>query len=314
MPRRLLRLLNPKPLFQAIRRHQKMARWAGRLLAAAAVAYLIGVVVYTKHVGWKAALAGAGCAIAALIIARAMYRPARTGSEDAGGTDPAAALIATAAFSILSLVLTALQATATSSPPPVKPSPILTTRCGYTPASPASPVIPSNEGQQVIVAQLFAAVAGNVSNPAEVQEYLNLYGYLDPLHISRGDSLFVLGTWDASTHSFFPQKGAHPAGYDVVTFVRGQLVPDAHGCFTIPIKKWGNPGTFGQAQDFSVLLASPKQSTQLLSFMQNTFNTGTSKLKAADVNKYGTEVVKFTVSTDPYCVQNSHGSWTLVKR
>jgi hypothetical protein len=209
-------------------------------------------------------------------------------------------------------------ATASSRPSPSRPAPAPTPSpsdpCSLPSGSPPRLVYVSNETHAMQVLELYARVTGDDPNPLHAQEYLHLYGRFATSALPHGDSFWVVASWDNNTFTFFLQKGTHRAGDDIPLFSRDTIQPDASGCFDLGNKKWGNPGTFGLGEEFTVLLATPAQATVLAEAEAYTFENGTSKLLTARLETYGKPVAKFEVATNPYETQEGTAGWILVKR
>jgi hypothetical protein len=302
-----------RPSLRPLRRHKTNVLVT--VLTLAAVGFLLAVVIITNHLGWTGAAATVGCVLAVLVLAWLYFWPRKAGTATASDAGSGAAQVVTGVLAFLAVILTAIHGisptSGSSGSAPAKPT---TTDCAVSQDHPLLPVLVSNEGPQVQVAELDAAVAGNNTDPRKAQEYLDLYGHLDPLHVPPGDSLYVLGTWDQTTRTFYLQHGTHQRGYAAGTFVRGQVIPDAGGCFHVGIKQWGNPGTFGLSEKFRLVLTSPQQSARLMAAAEYAFKTGNSELPTKDLDTYGTWIAAFEVSTDPYYAQNGSGGWVRVQR
>jgi hypothetical protein len=128
------------------------------LLTAAAGGFLLAVVIITNHLGWT----GAAAILAVILTAIHGISPA---SDSNGSTHTPSS---------------------TSSPVSAPAKPVTTDRCESSSARPLLPVLVSNEGPQVQMAELGAAVAGDNADPRKAQEYLDLYGHLDPVHVPQG--------------------------------------------------------------------------------------------------------------------------------
>lgn len=210
----------------------------------------------TKYEWWSIAFLGVALATAALIAVRTR----RSGATSIWTTRPGAvAGFLEAASSVLSILASVASLIATLIPliphqAGARPAAHASDLCAVPLGARAYPAVLSSseyQGGDIQISDVHYSLYSNDGNAATAQLHSALYGRLTG-HLPAGYVIYVVGHWDSNSTSTTTHVHGYPHYYP-----RGEIHPQADGCWSLPSRNVGEPGSVGLSEHVLFMLASP---------------------------------------------------------
>ncbi len=291
-------------------RPRSMKRGYLILIAAVLAGVTFAIAKYKGHLSWytwlSVGLAGLAL-IAAIFVAIRTHSPqsrrhipARQARADGISrpkleTANSSLSIVASLASIVTSAITLAVLPATSGNTGKRPE---TDRCAVSLIGPAHRARLSSSAYQggMKLTDIWYSIYSTDGDARTAQLHSAMYGHLNR-RPSRGQVIFAVGHWEAKSVSIT----THVHGYSQRYYPRGEILPRRNGCWSIPSRTVGQPGSVGLTEKILFMLVGPSTARLFERVEQREDEGRGSDLTQAKINSLNITIVdSFELGTSSY--------------